>query len=74
MHEKAKFVCFNFYATAKSEIQICSNKHETCLVTSTDLAIICCGMTCFVVRSSYSHSLNVIVTFPGHIQCYFKIC
>ena len=26
MHEKAKFVCFN-YATAKSEIQNCSNKH-----------------------------------------------
>ena len=23
---------FNLYATAKSEIQICSNKHETCLV------------------------------------------
>ena len=32
MHEKAKFVSFNFMQPQKSEIQICSNKHETCLV------------------------------------------
>ena len=32
MHEKAKFVGFSLYATAKSEIQIGSNKDETGLV------------------------------------------
>ena len=31
MHEKAKFACFIKY-NHKSEIQICSNKHETGLV------------------------------------------
>ena len=31
MHEQAIFL-FYLYATAKSEIQICSNKHETGLV------------------------------------------
>ena len=29
---KSKLCLFYLYATAKSEIQICSNKHETCLV------------------------------------------
>ena len=32
MHEKAKFVCFISMQPKKSEIQICSNKHETGLV------------------------------------------
>ena len=32
MHEKAKMCLFYLYATAKNEIQICSNKHETGLV------------------------------------------
>ena len=32
MYEKAKFVrLFVFNATAKNDILICSNKHETCL-------------------------------------------
>ena len=31
MHEKAKFACF-IKCNRKSEIQICSNKHETGLV------------------------------------------
>ena len=29
MHDKSKICLFYLYATAKSEIQICSNKHET---------------------------------------------
>ena len=29
MYEKSKICLFYLYATAKSEIQICSNKHET---------------------------------------------
>ena len=29
---KSKIYLFYLYATEKSEIQICSNKHETCLV------------------------------------------
>ena len=33
MYEKAKICLFYLYATAKSEIQICSNKHETGLVS-----------------------------------------
>ena len=32
MHEKAKFVFFYLYVMAKSEINICSSKHETGLV------------------------------------------
>ena len=32
MHEKAKFCLFYLYATAKNEIQICSNKREIGLV------------------------------------------
>ena len=31
MYEKAKFVCL-YLMQQKNEIQICSNKHETCLV------------------------------------------
>ena len=38
MHEKAKFCLFYLYATAKSGIQICSNKHETDLVESTQMS------------------------------------
>ena len=34
MEKQNVFFFFNLYATAKSEIQICSNKHETCLVYS----------------------------------------
>ena len=34
MHEKAKFVCFIYMQPQRSEIQICSNKHETGLVDS----------------------------------------
>ena len=32
MHEKAKKCLFYLYTTAKNEIQICSNKHETGLI------------------------------------------
>ena len=32
MHKKAKIGLFYLYKTAKNEIQICSNKHETGLV------------------------------------------
>ena len=34
MHEKAKFVCFIYMQPPKLKLQICSNKHETCLVCS----------------------------------------
>ena len=34
MHEKSQLVCFIYMQPQKSEIQICSNKHETGLVFS----------------------------------------
>ena len=34
MHEKVKSVCFIYMQPPKLKLQVCSNKHETCLVCS----------------------------------------
>ena len=60
MHEKAKFVClFYLYAIAKSEIQICSNKHETGLVYT--VLHILLVLTCNVPGNIYGHIEMVLV-------------
>ena len=41
MYEKTAFVCF-IYTTAKIEFQICSNKHETGLVSHSFLGFTKC--------------------------------
>ena len=68
MREKAKFVCFNFVQSQKSEIQICSNKHETCLVLTEHDVIVtlgwqdsrCLKEAMYQDHMCWAHMLNVL--------------
>ena len=62
---------FYLYATAKSEIQICSNKHETGLVYCTVRASIMPSLLSFLMVPWVSLQ-SVIMTFLGHTVSFFE--
>ena len=70
MHEKAKSVCFIYMQMQKSEIQICSNKHETGLVvTWLDLTVPMRRMMCLFVISIFQTSFSHEMTVVSEIYC-----
>ena len=67
IYEKANFVWFIHIQTQKSEIQICSNKRETCLVNAQQTSA-------FVFATKIEQSfyfLNPLAQTSNHILCLF---